>query len=52
MINFDIVLIFTQNIDRGSTLEPPRTNNFIWNKITKKNQQKNKQFKYIKVGFK
>ena len=58
--NFDIFLIFAQNIDCGYMLEPPRRGcsneypqSMFWSK-NKKNRYTlaNPQFYYIKVGFK
>ena len=58
--NFDIFLIFAQNIDCGYTLEPPRRGgsneypqSMFWSK-NKKNRYTPHipQFFYIKVGFK
>ena len=57
--NFDIFLIFAQNIDCGYTLEPPRrggSNEYPQSMFWSKNK-KNRytpcipQFCYIKVGF-
>ena len=58
--NFDIFLIFAQNIDCGYTLEPPRrggSNEYPQSMFWSKNKKKwvyqcIPQFHYIKVGFK
>ena len=56
--NFDIFLIFAQNIDCGYTLEPPRrggSNEYPQSMFWSKNKKKYPcipQFFYIKVGFK
>ena len=58
MKNFDIFLIFAQNIDCGYTLEPPRrggSNEYpqymFWSK-NKNNRYTPAYPSYIKVGFK
>ena len=56
--NFDIFLIFVQNIDCGYTLEPPRravltsTRNLCFGSKINRYTPANPQFVYIKVGFK
>ena len=55
MKNFDIFLIFAQNIDCGYTLEPPRrggSNEYPQSMFWSKNKYPcEPQFCYIKVGF-
>ena len=59
MKNYDILLIFAQNIDRGYTLEPPQlavltsTHDLCFRaKISKNVYPCKPQFHYIKVGCK
>ena len=59
MKNFDIFLIFAQNIDCGYTLEPPRRggsyeypHSMVWSKNKKNMYTPAYPSCYIKVGFK